>query len=77
MKKVTFVIGLGVGFILGSRAGSGPYRELEDKVRALRNRPEVDDAVERTKSAANEGVTEVVEKVNEKLPPPASKEVRV
>ena len=31
MKKLAFVIGLGLGFILGSKAGSGPYRELEDK----------------------------------------------
>lgn len=77
MKKLAFVIGLGIGFILGSRAGSGPYRELEGKLHALRNRPEVDEAVERTKVAANERVTEVVDKVNEKLPPPPPKEVRV
>jgi hypothetical protein len=76
MKKLAFVIGLGVGFILGSRAGSGPYRELEGKVRGLRNRPEVDDAVERAKAAANEQVTEAVAKVNEKLPPP-TKQVSV
>jgi hypothetical protein len=76
MKKLSFVIGLGLGFILGSRAGSGPYRELETKVRTLRNRPDVDEAVERAKGAANDHVTGVVEKVNEKLPP-ATKEVSV
>lgn len=70
MKKLVFVIGLGLGFILGSKAGSGPYEGLEQKVRALRSRPEVDDAIERARGAANQQVTEVVEKVNEKLPQP-------
>ncbi len=76
MKKLAFVIGLGLGFILGSKAGSGPYRELEDKVRALRNRPEIDEAVERAKEAANDKVTDAAEKVNEKLPA-SSKTMRV
>ncbi|HTU37432.1 MAG TPA: hypothetical protein VMF35_05410 [Acidimicrobiales bacterium] len=68
MKKVAFLIGLGVGFILGSRAGSGPYKRLEEKARSLRERPDVDDAVTRAKEAASEQVTEAVGKVNEKLP---------
>jgi len=68
MKKLAFVVGLGIGFLLGSRAGSGPYQGLEEKVRSLRARPDVDDAVERTKAVASERVTEAVEKVNEKLP---------
>ncbi len=76
MKKLAFVIGLGVGFVLGSKAGSGPYEELEGKVRSLRHRPDVEQVVDRAKSAASEQVTEVVEKVNAKLPTP-SKEVAV
>ena len=68
MKKLLFVIGLGIGFLLGSRAGTGPYQELEQKVRELRHRPEVEEAVGRAKEAASEQVTEVAERVNEKLP---------
>jgi hypothetical protein len=49
MKKLVFLIDVGVGFLLGSKAGTGPYRELETKVRSITNRPEVRDAVERRK----------------------------
>jgi hypothetical protein len=77
MKKLVFVIGVGVGFILGSKAGRGPYEGLEEKVRSLRERPEVEEAVERAKGAANEQVTEVVDKVNEKVPPRPSRGVAV
>jgi hypothetical protein len=76
MKKLAFVIGLGVGFVLGSKAGSGPYEELQRKVRSLRHRPDVEQVVVRAKGAASEQVTEVVEKVNAKLPTPP-KEVAV
>ena len=70
MKRLSFVIGLGLGFILGSRAGSGPYQRLEGQARALRNRPEVDEAVGRAKKAANEQVTGVIDKVTQNLPSP-------
>jgi hypothetical protein len=79
MKKVAFMLGLGVGFLLGSRAGRGPYEGLEEKVRSFRERPEVDDTVARAKQAAGgqvaDAVDKVSEKVNEKLPP--SKQVAV
>jgi hypothetical protein len=68
MKKLAFLIGLGIGFVLGSKAGTGPYEELEHKVRSLRQRPEVEGAVERAKGVASDQVTGVVDKVNEKMP---------
>jgi hypothetical protein len=68
MKKLAFLAGLGVGFILGSRTGTGPYDSLEGKVRSLRERPDVAETVDRAKAAASEQVTGVVDKVNEKLP---------
>jgi hypothetical protein len=76
MKKWTFMIGIGIGFILGSKAGSGPWDRLEEKVRSLKQRPEVEEAVDRVKGAASQQVTEVARTVNEKLPP-TSKEVVV
>ena len=49
MKKVSFLLGLAVGFLVGSRAGSGPYQQLEATVRSAARRPEVVDVSEKTK----------------------------
>jgi hypothetical protein len=73
MKRLMFLIELGTGFILGSKAGPGAYQSLEQKVRAFKDRPEVEETVERTKGAASEQVSGVVDRVNEKLPPPSKR----
>jgi hypothetical protein len=39
MWKFPLVVGGAVGFVLGSRAGRGPYEQLENRVRQLRGRP--------------------------------------
>jgi hypothetical protein len=46
MKKVFLALGAAVGFVLGSRAGRGPYRRLESKVREVWGRPEVQQALD-------------------------------
>ena len=68
MKKLAFLIGVGVGFLLGSKAGSGPYQEIESKVRALVNRPEVRATVESTKEVAQDQITQVMDKAADRLP---------
>ena len=68
MKKLAFLIGVGVGFLLGSKTGTGPYQELEERVRSIANRPEVRDADETTKEAAGARVTEPVAKAFDRLP---------
>jgi hypothetical protein len=68
VKKLVFLIGLGVGFLLGSKAGTGPYQDLETKVRSIANRPDVRDAVETTKEAAVQQATDVVGKVADRIP---------
>jgi hypothetical protein len=76
MKKLAFVLGLGVGFILGSKAGPEAYEQLEGKVRSLRHRPEVESAVDRGKEtakqatvAAQDKATEVFDKFSESPTP--------
>ena len=67
MKKLTLLIGAGVGFVLGSRAGKGPYMQLEMKVRKIAGRPEVQEKIDQVKSAAQEQATSVAATVGEKL----------
>jgi hypothetical protein len=50
MKKIALFVGVGIGFVLGSRAGNGPYKKLEAKVNDLRGRPEMKDAVVQVRS---------------------------
>jgi hypothetical protein len=54
MKKLTFLSGAILGFVLGSKVGPEPYALVEKKVRELANRPEVQDAVKKTKSTVHE-----------------------
>lgn len=62
MKKLWFLLGIGVGYVLGSKAGSGPYRQLETKVRSVASRPEVKETVAKVKSAAEDRAAEVGQK---------------
>jgi hypothetical protein len=66
MKKLAFLIGVGIGFLLGSKTGTGPYEQLETKVRSIANQPDVRDAVETSKEAAIHQVTETVNKVSDR-----------
>ena len=40
MRKNTFLLGAGMGFILGSRIGRGPYEQLEGVVVKVMHRPD-------------------------------------
>jgi hypothetical protein len=52
MKEFMLLVGAGIGFVAGSRAGNGPYKKLASKARKVAKRPEVQDAVGRVKSTA-------------------------
>jgi ElaB/YqjD/DUF883 family membrane-anchored ribosome-binding protein len=39
MRKMSLLLGGAVGFVLGSRAGRGPYEQLEQLVRRATNQP--------------------------------------
>jgi hypothetical protein len=45
MKKLLVLVGVVIGFVLGSKQGRKPYERLEAQVRRLRGRPEVKGAV--------------------------------
>jgi hypothetical protein len=63
IRKTTFLLGGGIGFILGSRIGRGPYQQLETKVRAMARRPAVQDTAGQLKDAAKEQAAAAINKV--------------
>jgi hypothetical protein len=67
VKKLEFLIGVGIGFLLGSKTGTGPYQELEARVRSIASRPDIRDTVETTKEVTKEQAAEAVAKVSEHL----------
>jgi hypothetical protein len=56
MKKFLVVLGMGVGlgFVLGSRAGREPYERLEAKVKEISSRDDVTAATEKATAVASE-----------------------
>ncbi len=79
MKKWILLFGVAVGFVLGSRAGRGPYKQIEGKVREVGARPEVQKAIKTVTRRAHEQtgdiastvhdrVSDVADKIGEKLP---------
>lgn len=46
MKKLLLLVGVSVGFVVGSRAGKAPYQRLRNTLREVAGRPEVKQAVD-------------------------------
>ena len=70
MKRFLFLVGIGVGFVVGSWAGRGAYDQIEAKVREVTGKPAVQDVVGQVSGAVKEQATVAKEKVMEKLPSP-------
>jgi len=67
MRRLSFLLGLAVGFVLGSKSGSAPYEQIVSKLRSIAHQPEVHDTVEDAKVAARARATEAVVKVHEAI----------
>lgn len=63
MRRSTFLLGVGVGFVLGSRAGRGPYDQVESKAREIAGRPDVQDRIKQFAGTAKGKAATVVQKV--------------
>lgn len=58
MKKLLFLLGGAVGFLVGSRLGRGPYEAVEQQVKRLSQRPEFQSDTEEANSlSSNAGPT--------------------
>jgi hypothetical protein len=61
MWKLPLVVGGAVGFVLGSRAGRGPYEQLENRARQLRGRPQVQRVSDQVHESARHVTHQVAE----------------
>jgi hypothetical protein len=52
MGKVSLGLGLGVGYVLGTRAGRARYEQIKQAAQGFLGRPEVQQAVEQVRAAA-------------------------
>ncbi len=72
MRKLTFLAGLAVGYVLGTRAGRERYEQLRKTARDLAQTPTVQKATRNAKqaagTAAGRAADAVAGKVGDKLP---------
>jgi hypothetical protein len=67
MKKLLLLVGVAVGFVLGSKMGRQPYERLEAQIRQLAGRPEVKGAVDTLSDKAADITDITARAVNEKI----------
>lgn len=68
MKKVIFLAGLAIGFVIGSRAGRGPYESLERTAHRVAEDPEVQRRAAQARETAARVAQDTAETVREKGP---------
>ena len=74
MKRLVFFVGVGIGFVLGSRAGREMYNHIEAKVREMTGRPAGPDVVDQVSGAVKEHAPSAQERVVDT--PPSSSDNR-
>ncbi len=52
MGKLSMALGLGVGYVLGAQAGRARYEQIKQAAAGLMERPEVQQALEKARTAA-------------------------
>ncbi|WP_175411109.1 YtxH domain-containing protein [Streptomyces sp. TRM64462] len=78
--KLTFVIGLAVGYVLGTRAGRERYEQLRKSARQLSENPAVRNAAETAaqtgREVAGRAYNAVSEKVGDRMPESVGERMR-
>ncbi|MCT1690742.1 hypothetical protein M3B11_07205 [Brevibacterium sp. p3-SID960] len=72
-KRLTLLVGIGIGFVLGSRAGRQSYERLKTQVEEFWQNPRVQEGVQQATDTAKEKAPEVAEMVKDKAPEVAGK----
>lgn len=67
-KRLVLLAGIGIGFVLGSRAGRQSYENLKRQVTNLWNDPKVQDGIDNAREQIEEKAPEVAKAVKENAP---------
>lgn len=67
MSKIPFIIGLGAGYVLGTRAGRERYEQLRAAASHVADKPFVRERVSRAQEAAGEFVRQQGEALTDKV----------
>jgi hypothetical protein len=67
MKKLALLVGIAIGFVLGSKQGRGPYERLEAQVRQLAGRPAVQQTVDAVSDKAADLTDTLADAAKEKV----------
>jgi len=70
MMKFSFVVGLGVGYVLGSRAGRQRYEQLARSWRQIRENPAVQEAAGLVQARAENAVGAVKSRIGSETSDP-------
>jgi hypothetical protein len=80
MRKLIFVAGVAVGYVLGAKAGRERYERLREAAERVRGNPAVrnavDSAAQSGRQAAARAAGVVVERAGDRLPGPVSERLR-
>lgn len=82
IKKLTLLVGVGAGYVLGAKAGTQRYEQIMGKVNELMGKPAVQNATDSLASSAGQFADKAKSTVNDKVesvtgsststPPPVS-----
>lgn len=78
--KLTFVVGLALGYVIGTRAGRERYEQLKKSARQVAQNPAVRNAAESAahngRDAAGKALHSVSERVGDRMPESVAQRVR-
>ncbi|MDT0346227.1 hypothetical protein [Streptomyces litchfieldiae] len=80
MRKLTFIAGVAVGYVLGARAGRERYEQLREAADRVRANPAVRNAVDSAalsgRQAAARAAGVVADRAGDRLPGPVAQRLR-
>ncbi len=66
MGKLSLGLGLGVGYVLGTRAGRARFEQIKQAASGFMGRPQVQQALEKAKTAAPAPLHDSIEKLSQR-----------